>query len=56
MFHTSCGYELLQTYHTFMAALSLINSKRGRLIFLEIMKAYDQKSRKFIIAPKMALH
>jgi hypothetical protein len=43
-------------YSTFKVASSLINSKRGRQFFLEIMKAYGRKTRKFIIAPKMALH
>jgi hypothetical protein len=39
-----------------MAASFLNNSKNEERIFLEIMKAFSQKPRKFIIAPKMALH
>jgi hypothetical protein len=46
----------LTKYHTFRAASCLINSKRVRWFFLEILKAYGRKSRKFIIAPEMALH
>jgi hypothetical protein len=33
-----------------------VNSKRRRWIFLEIIKAYGQKTRKVIIALKMTLH
>jgi hypothetical protein len=43
-------------YCTFRVASSLINSKKWRRIFLEIMKANGQKTRKFVIALKMALH
>jgi hypothetical protein len=43
-------------YRTFRAALNLINSKRERLKKLEIFKAYDQKTKKNIIAPIITLH
>jgi hypothetical protein len=54
------GIILLLTYTiiyittcTFREALLLNNSKKE---ILEIIKAYGQKTRKFIIAPKMTLH
>ena len=43
-------------YRSFRANSFLINSKRRRWIFLEIMKAYSRKTKNFIVAPKMALH
>ena len=48
--------KLCHIYRSRRAALFLNNSKNEEQIFLEIMKAFGQKPRKFIIAPKMALH
>ena len=49
-------FKISMAYRSCRVVSFINNSKNEERIFLEIMKALGQKPRKFIIAPKMALH